>query len=393
MIPKPESGLPSPDTDSTAHSKRVAHHLQALIDASDEGIPFSQFMQEALYAPGLGYYTAGARKFGAAGDFTTAPEISPLFGAVLGRQLSAIVDDAGGAILEYGAGTGALAVQLLRKLATLDALPECYQILEVSPELVQRQQVLIASELPELCDLVQWIESPPDGFRGVVVANEVVDAIPVERFRIDGGRVMRAYVVGQDGCFDWRYAPAPDRVKAAVRQVERDIGRALPDGYCSEVAPGRSAWIDDVARGLDHGTFLVVDYGVSRREYYAPDRGDGWLQCHFRQHVHGNALILPGIQDITAWVDFTAVASAATDAGLSVAGYTSQGPFLLRGGLDLEFADFTTLPETRQAALSGQAKLLTMPGEMGENFKLIALTRGEVEPLPVFRDIDRAHVL
>ena len=393
MIPKPESGLPSPDAASEAHSKRVSQHLQSLIDAADEGIPFSQFMHEALYAPGLGYYAAGASKFGPAGDFTTAPEISPLYGAVLGRQIAAILEDAGGAVLEFGAGTGILVVQLLRKLAELDALPNRYLILEVSPDLIERQQALIASELPELRELVRWIDSPPAGFRGVIVANEVLDAIPVERFRMDGDRVMRGYVVGVDGRFDWRYAPAPAAMESAVRCIEADIGQALPDGYCSELAPGREAWVKDIAERLAHGTVVLIDYGVSRREYYAPDRDDGWLQCHFRQHVHGNPLILPGIQDLTAWVDFTAIASAAVQAGLSVNGYASQGPFLLRGGLDLEFADFTALSETRQAALSGQAKLLTMPGEMGENFKLIALTRGNVEALPAFRDTDRAHAL
>jgi SAM-dependent MidA family methyltransferase len=393
MIPKPESGLPSPDTASATHSKHVTQHLQSLIDATDEGIPFSQFMHEALYSPGLGYYAAGARKFGPAGDFTTAPEISPLYGAVLGRQIAAILDDAAGSILEFGAGTGALTVQLLRKLAELNALPHRYLILEVSPDLVERQQALIASELPELSKLVRWIDLPPDDFRGVIVANEVLDAIPVERFRMDGDCVMRGYVVGQDGRFDWRYVPAPEAIASAVRRIEADIGQALPDGYCSELAPGREAWVKDIAERLAHGTIVLIDYGVSRREYYAPDRNDGWLQCHFRQHVHGNPLILPGIQDITAWVDFTAVANVAVEAGLSVNGYASQGPFLLRGGLDLEFADFTALSETRQATLSGQAKLLTMPGEMGENFKLIALTRGNVEALPAFRDTDRAHTL
>ena len=393
MIPKPESGLPLPDITSEAHSRRVARHLQSLIDAADEGLPFSKFMHEALYAPGLGYYAAGARKFGPAGDFTTAPEISPLYGAVLGRQVAAILNSAGDAILEFGAGTGALAVQLLRKLAELDALPSRYLVLEVSADLVERQQALIASELPELRELVRWIDSPPDGFRGVIVANEVADAIPVERFRIDGDRVMRAHVVGQDCQFDWRYAPAPEATEHAVRRIETDLGLAFADGYASELAPGRVAWVKDIAARLEHGTILLIDYGVSRREYYATDRNDGWLQCHFRQHVHDNPLILPGIQDITAWVDFTAIASAAVAAGLSVNGYASQGPFLLRGGLDLEFADFTTLPETRQAALSGQAKILTMPGEMGENFKLIALTRGNVDAIPAFRDIDRAHTL
>ena len=393
MLPKPESGLPAPDADSVAHSRRVALHLQSLIDASADGIPFSRFMHEALYAAGLGYYSAGTRKFGAAGDFTTAPEASPLFGAVLARQLAPLVDRAGGRILEFGAGSGTLAVQLLRKLAELDALPAEYLILEVSPDLVERQQLRLNRELPEIGGIVRWIDMPPAAFRGVVVANEVIDAIPVERFQIDGDRVMRANVTGAGGEFDWLYVPAPRVLEDAVRQIERDLGRSLPHGYRSEVGPGRSDWMHGLAASLEHGVILLVDYGVSRREYYAPDRDDGWLQCHFRQHVHGDPLTLPGVQDITAWVDFTALAAVATDAGLRVSGFAPQGQFLLHGGLDREFEDFASMPEMRQAALSGEAKLLTMPGEMGENFKFLALTRGDLDPLAAFREIDRAHAL
>jgi SAM-dependent MidA family methyltransferase len=393
MIPKPESGLPVPDADSAAHCEIVARHLRTLIDASSDGIPFSQFMHEALYAPGLGYYSAGSRKFGAAGDFVTAPEVSPLFGAVLARQLSALVDETGGCVLEIGAGTGALAVQLLKKLATLDALPQRYLILEVSAELEARQRSLIASELPALASRVQWIDSPPDGFRGIVVANEVADAIPVERFHIDHGAVRQARVVSTASGFGWRYAPAPGFLEAAVRRIESDLGHELPDGYRSEISPALYSWVGDLAERLAHGMILLIDYGVSRREFYAPDRSGGWLRCHFRHHVHDDPLILPGIQDITGWVDFSAVAEAAAEAGLQVSGYAAQGLFLLHGGLELEFADLAKLPLKRQAEMSGQAKLLTMPAEMGENFKFIALTRGAVAPLPAFKGIDRAHVL
>lgn len=393
MIPKPESGLPTPDAASAAHCDRMSRHLQMLIDKAGDGIPFSQFMHEALYAPGLGYYSAGTRKFGAAGDFVTAPEISPLFGAVVARQLAAVIDDTGGSILEVGAGTGALAVQLLKKLAALDALPRQYLILEVSADLAARQQSLIASELSGLADRVRWIDAPPDAFRGVVVANEVADAIPVERFRIDGTSVQQARVVNSAGGFDWRFSPAPDFLEAAVRKIEDDLETALPDGYQSEVSPALTGWVADFADRLEHGMMLLVDYGVSRREFYAPDRSGGWLRCHFRHHVHDDPLVLPGIQDITGWVDFTAVAEAAVDAGLQIAGYAPQGLFLLQGGLELEFTDLAQLSVKRQAELSGQAKLLTMPGEMGENFKFIAMTRGVVEPLSAFIGTDRAHML
>jgi SAM-dependent MidA family methyltransferase len=394
MIPKPESGLPQPDADSVAQSRRVTRHLQTLIGASPDGIPFSQFMHEALYAPGLGYYSAGARKFGAAGDFVTAPEASPLFGAVLARQLSAPVRETAGSVLEIGAGTGALAVQLLGTLRALDALPAEYLILEASADLEARQRDLIAAELPTLLSRVRWVAEPPGTFRGVVLANEVADAIAVERFVIGhGGRVEQARVVNAGSGFGWHHSPAPDFLETAVRRIEADLGRRLPVGYRSEVSPALHGWVEELAAGLEHGLMLLIDYGVSRREYYAPDRGGGWLRCHFRHRVHDDPLRLPGIQDISAWVDFTAVAEAATGAGLQVAGYAPQGLFLLHGGLDRELSSLPDLSPRRQAEMSGQAKLLTMPAEMGENFKFIALTRGDVEPLAAFRGIDRAHVL
>lgn len=391
MIPKP--GLPAPDPASAAHSKRVTEHIGRLIDAAGGDIPFSEFMQEALYAPGLGYYVSGTRKFGGGGDFVTAPEISPLFGCVLARQVAGVLRATAGDLLEFGAGSGALAATLLGRLATLDALPRRYRILEVSAELRERQEHRIEAALPELADRVEWLDGMPASFNGVAIANEVLDAMPVERFRIDHGRVRQARVARAGNGFRWRYAAAPRMLEDLVRHAESSAGLTLPDGYESEVAPAVAAWVRDASAMLQHGMLLVADYGVARREYYAADRGRGWLRCHFRHHVHDDPLILAGIQDITAWVDFSAVAEAADASGLDVAGYTTQGRFLVHGGIHLDLGNFESLPERNRVELSAQVKMLTLPGEMGENFKVMALSKGDVEALPAFAECDARHRL
>jgi SAM-dependent MidA family methyltransferase len=386
--------LPRPDADSERHSSAVAAHIAERIRAAGGSVSFAEFMQEALYAPRLGYYSAGAAKFGAGGDFVTAPEISPLFGRVVAHQAAPVLAALGGGdILEPGAGSGALAISILGKLEELRCLPERYLILEVSADLAERQRRLVAEKLPTLVDRVHWIAGLPTDFRGVVVANEVLDALPVERFGMAGRRVMQLRVGAADGGFAWRQAPAPTLLEEAVRDVESVIGRKLEDGFESELSLGLGGWIGDLAASLDEALVLLVDYGVSRREYYAADRRTGWLRCHFRHHVHDDPLILPGIQDLTAWVDFTAVAEAATAAGLRVAGYLTQAHWLLGGGLEAELQAFAELPVAEQIRLSGQVKLLTLPGEMGENFKCLALGTGAVEAPAVFSAADRAHLL
>ena len=387
----PETGLPEPDPDSATHSRRVADHLRNKIGSGS--ISFAEFMQEALYAPGLGYYVAGNRKFGADGDFVTAPEISELFGFVVATQLADVLRELGdGNVLEFGAGSGALAVSVLRRFAELKVLPSNYLIFEISPELRERQAALFREEIPELGDRVAWIDELPASFSGVVIANEVADAIPVERFRIDHNDVQQARVGIEEGGFDWQYAAAPEFLTSAVRKLERELGIALPNGYESEMATGLQGWVKDVCDMVNRGLVLLIDYGVTRREYYAADRSNGWLRCHFRHRAHNDPLVLPGIQDLTAWVDFSAVASVAVDAGMAIAGFDSQANFLMHGGLEMAMADFTELPMERQVELSAHTKLLTLPGEMGENFKFIGLCRGVNGP-PVFDVTDRAHLL
>jgi SAM-dependent MidA family methyltransferase len=390
--------LPKADSISAAHSALVARYVSDKIAAAGGHISFAEYMHEVLYAPGLGYYSAGAAKFGPAGDFTTAPEISSLFAHVIARQCAATLAEvrknyAQASILEFGAGSGKLAADVLTRLKQLHALPDSYQILEVSADLRERQEAHIQSAVPELASRVIWLAHLPDEHHGVILANEVLDALPVERFIRRPEHVAQLCVAVEDGQFTIveRVAPAP--LAEAVASIEKDLGQPLPDSYVSEVNLAAAAWIADIAATLRAGMAFLFDYGVSRHEYYAVDRSDGWLRCHFRHHAHADALILPGIQDITSWVDFSAAASAAIDSGLSIAGYVSQAHFLINGGLADELANFTELAPAAQLRLSAQVKLLTLPGEMGENFKCLGLSRALDNVHASFATADRTFSL
>ena len=376
--------LPQPDAVSAAQSERCADYVRARIRDAGGSISFAEFMHYVLYAPGLGYYSAGSRKFGEDGDFITAPEVSPLFGRAVARQCAGVLQSVPDAtLLEFGAGSGALALEVLRTLEERDALPAEYRIMEVSADLRDRQQRLLSTEIPELVDRITWLDRMPETHRGVIIANEVLDALPVERF-------MRR----SSGVFQLRVADEAGEVLAtAVESIERDIGKRLPDMYVSEVALASPAWLRDVAQMLEHGMILLFDYGVSRREYYAPDRNEGWLRCHFRHRAHSDPLILTGIQDLTAWVDFTAVAEAAVSSGLDVLGYVSQSQFLLAGGMEADLQDFAGMPLESQLQTAAQIKVLTLPGEMGENIKCIGLARGNIPGPAAFASADRTHTL
>ena len=384
--------LPRPDELSASHSERVADFIRAKIEERGGSISFAEFMQHALYAPGLGYYAAGATKFGEAGDFVTAPEVSPVFGRVLARQCAEVKVEAG-SVIEIGAGSGKLAADLLQAFADLDALPAGYAILEVSADLRERQEIHLREQVPDLMHLVSWLDAMPEAHRGVVVANEVLDALPFERFvRRDRG-VMQQRVAAEGDRFELIEVPAPESLSATVTDIERSMGSTLADGFTSEVCLALPAWLADLAAAIDEALVFLFDYGVSRREYYASDRGDGWLRCHFRHHAHNDPLILPGIQDLTTWVDFTAVADAAVASGFDIAGFTAQAHFLLAGGLQAEMANFAELPLERQLALSQQIKTLTLPGEMGERFKCMALSKGQIDIPAAFSRGDRTHTL
>ena len=394
MQPDLPPSLPQPDAPSLEQSRRVAEYIGQRIDEAGGSISFAEFMHHALYAPGLGYYTAGSTKFGEEGDYVTAPEVSSIFGRILARQCAEVLEQVqGGAILEYGAGSGKLAVDILDALAHRGRLPSKYLILEVSPDLRERQEVYVCEHLPMYADLVEWVDDVPDRLRGVIIANEVLDSIPVERFvRRDTG-VMQLRVESTGDGFGFVEAPAPDNLAHYVAVVEKDLGQRLPDGYASEVCLATSPWIGGMSHALREGVVFLFDYGVSRREYYANERADGWLRCHFRHRAHSDPLILPGIQDLTAWVDFSSVAVAAVAQGFDIAGYTAQAQFLMAGGLDEEMQDFASLSLEEQVQLSQQVKTLTLPGEMGERFKCIALRKGHIEKPSAFSMADRTHTL
>ncbi|MDQ2070867.1 class I SAM-dependent methyltransferase [Natronospira bacteriovora] len=376
--PGDEGVLPPPPPDAEAHSREVRAHIARIIDEADGVIPFSRFMDLALYAPGLGYYSAGARKFGEAGDFITAPEMSSLFSFCLADQAAQVLDRLGGGdILELGAGSGAMAASVLDRLASSGCLPERYLILEVSAELRERQARTLEERVPDLADRVFWLDDFPEALRGVVLANEVLDALPVERFRIRGGAVRRLGVARKGEGFSWREMPHDRDLSERVRAIEEELGRKLPEGYESEVSTAMPALVERIAGCLRRGAALLVDYGLPRREYYMPDRGRGTLMCHYRHRAHEDPFLHPGIQDITAWVDFTAVAETAVQAGCSLLGYTTQAHFLLGAGIDRHVAHVNPEDTLSQLKLAQEVKLLTLPGEMGERFKVIGFARGD----------------
>ena len=378
------TGLPSPPADALALGELLAQQIRDEALAEGGVLPFSRYMELCLYSPGLGYYSAGLQKFGAAGDFVTAPEISPLFGRCLARSCATVLQACDGDILEVGAGSGRLAVDLLAGLEQLDRLPGCYLILERGADLRERQRSLLGSELPHLAGRVAWLDELPAGFRGAVLANEVLDAMPVERFRWDGKQVGRLCVHETGGRFEWMPCTTTPSGLSSVMQPICEQYRLAP-GYVSEVNLALPAWLQGLAEALEQGMLLLADYGYPRHEYYHPQRNQGTLMCHYRQHTHADPFLWPGLQDLTAHVDFTAVAEAAQGAGLDVAGYTTQAAFLLDCGLEALLQAQGEPGSTAYLRAVQQVKTLIMPGEMGERFKFIALTKGLDEALPGFR--------
>jgi len=386
--------LPALTPDEAEHSARLEARVRDEIARAGGWIGFARYMQMALYEPGLGYYSAGARKLGAAGDFVTAPEVAPVFSRCLAVQCDEVLRALGGGdVLELGAGSGVMAAELLGELARRDSLPGRYRILDVSADLRDRQRATLAAAVPQLLDRVEWLDRLPEDFTGIVVANEVLDALPIERFVVRGGVVNSLGVTSQLGRLEWSEARAPAALADAVRAVERDAGGAWPEGYASEISLGLAGWLAALAAAVRRGVLLFVDYGLPRREFYAAERSDGTLLCHFRHRFHGDPFTRLGLQDITAWVDFTAVAEAGQAAGLDVAGYATQAHFLIGCGLGEFVADVSGLDVVSRVNLSRQAMVLTLPGEMGERFKAIALAKGYDSPLRGFAVRDLRHTL
>ncbi|MDP2266009.1 MAG: SAM-dependent methyltransferase [Thiobacillus sp.] len=380
--------LPAPTPDAFAHSQRVVAHLQKLIQHAGGWISFAQYMEAALYAPGLGYYAAGATKLGAAGDFVTAPEMTPLFGRTLAHAMAPVLKHTDGDVMELGAGSGKLAVDVLGELERLGALPTRYCILEVSADLRARQQERLAHALPHLADRVHWLDALPDHFSGVMLGNEVLDALPVELLHWTDSEPMQRGVSLSGEAFVWQDRPIADPTLRA-----RAAGLNLAPGYLSEINLAAVGLIASLAQCLDHGLILMIDYGFGESEYYHPQRHMGTLRAHYRHHALDDPFYLPGLCDLTAHVDFSAVARAGEVSGLSLAGYASQANFLINAGLTELLIQISPTDAAVYLPQANAVQRLVSPAEMGDLFKVIGLIQGNIAPLAGFARGDRSHSL
>lgn len=373
--------LPDPPDELKHLSAELTRRIQQKIALAGP-IPFSQFMEMALYEPGLGYYSAGLQKFGKGGDFVTAPQLGDVFARCLARQVEQLAGALGRyEIIEAGAGSGILAADLLKALEA-DRPPVRYRILERSAHLRQVQRETLEQHVPEWMERISWLDEPPEeGWQGVFLANEVLDALTVERFcvRDEGPRLMQVSN-GPDG-FEWLESRCPEKIQSRLRTTLAGLERYPPTGYRSEINTSLPAWLQAVTASLCRGLALFIDYGYARREYYSPQRSDGTLICHYRQRAHSDPFKWPGLTDISASVDFTALAEAADACGLEVSGYTTQAMFLLGCGMDEVIAGADSLPARQRISVNSQVRRLTLPGEMGERFQVMALSRGLDEDL------------
>jgi len=379
--------LPEPTPDARAHSDSVTALIRGEIVSSGGWISFARYMELALYAPGLGYYSAGARKLGKAGDFVTAPEISPLFGQTLARQVLQVMQSGFEEILEVGAGSGALAATLLEELDRAGSPPRSYLILELSADLRERSRDTLAARVPHLLERVAWLNRLPPAFSGVVLGNEVLDAMPVHVVRVNRGRIEEGGVGVRSERLDWSWRVASGELLEAARAL------TLPEGFRTEIGLAARGFLRSLGGVLEKGVALFIDYGFPQKEYYHPQRREGTLMCHYRQHAHADPFFLPGLQDITSHVDFSAVAEAARSVGLELAGYTSQAQFLVNCGITEVMSRTPAEERGTFLPLANQANRLMSPAEMGELFKAIAFERGFGAPLEGFRDGDRRQAL
>lgn len=385
--------MPRPDADALDHSLKLVDHIRTVIERDGGWISFARYMELALYAPGLGYYAGGATKFGVSGDFVTAPELTPIFGRTLAYFAEVVLRDIDGDILELGAGSGRLALDILAELELLDCLPRRYMILEVSPDLRERQRELFSTRAPHLLRRVEWLDELPDRFQGLVLGNEVLDALPVHLFHrrneddFERGVILAPSLSDRGNPFAW-----DDREPTSAEMVQ--LASVIPDGedYLSEFCPAATALVGSLAERLERGAMLFIDYGFPRAEYYHPQRYMGTLKVHYRHHSLDDPFFLPGLADITSHVDFSLVAQAGGRVGLDLLGYTSQANFLIDAGVLDRMMEMEPMTPTYMRAASAVQKLL-QPSEMGELFKAIALGRGISDALPGFRRGDRRGAL
>lgn len=383
--------LPAPSPDALAFSDALKRRIIDEIEAADGWIGFDRFMELALYAPGMGYYSGGAQKFGAAGDFVTAPEISSAFSQTLATQAIQIMALSAPQIVEVGAGSGRLAADLLLELERRNALPERYAILDLSGELRARQRATLGQRAPHLLDYVHWLDRLPETFNGLVLANELLDAMPVHLAQWDDAAILERGVSARNGEFVWCDRPATGRVLEKAQAIAEEF--PLPPGYLSEICLAATDWTASWASILNRGALLLIDYGFPRHEFYHPQRATGTLMCHYRHHAHGEPFLLPGLQDITAHVDFTAIVEAGFNAGLELLGYTTQATFLLNCGLTDILARTPAEDLLRYLPQAQAAQKLLSPAEMGELFNVIALGKGIDDTLLGFALGDRSETL
>jgi SAM-dependent MidA family methyltransferase len=375
--------LPSPPAEALAHSDKLVALIRGDIAANGGWIPFARYMELALYAPGLGYYTAGARKLGREGDFITAPEMTPLYGQTLARQAAEVLESGLDQILEIGAGSGALAAALLTELERLDRLPRQYYILEVSPDLRERERDLLALKVPHLLEQVIWLNRLPTLYQGLIIGNEVLDAMPVHMVRAGASGIEEAGVAMKDETLAWAWRPAAAELLAAAAALH------LPERYQTEIQLVARGFVGSLAQSMARGVILLIDYGFPAHEYYHAERSEGTLMCHYRHRAHTDPFFLPGLQDITSHIDFSALARAGREAGLELLGYTGQAQFLINCGItDILLR---TPPENAAAYLpqTAAAQQLLSPSEMGELFKVIAFGKDYALPLMGFTSGDR----
>jgi SAM-dependent MidA family methyltransferase len=378
----PPDSLPPPSPDAAAHSRELAEHIASTILAEGDWIPFSRYMDLALHAPGLGYYAAGSRKFGGEGDFVTAPEITPLFARCIALQARQVLEATGGEILELGPGSGALAADMVEELKSHGAAPRRYLLLEVSPELRERQRERFAERFPGDTERFVWIDKLPEKFRGLVVANEVLDVIPCALVRRAGDALLERGVVLTDAGFAWDDQALPEG------ELKRRAANVFPPGdfeYLSEVNLAAEGLVRTIAGSLEAGVALFIDYGFPEREYYHAQRSMGTLRCHYRHRVHGDPFFWPGLEDITAHVDFTAMARAAEQGGAEVIGFTTQAYFLISCGLAVMVSTADPTMTLSRLQSSSAVRRLIAPQDMGELFKVLAIGKGMTAPLLGFQ--------
>jgi SAM-dependent MidA family methyltransferase len=390
-IPPHLAHLPPPPAEAQALSDRLISVINDEISAGDGWLSFTRFMELALYAPGLGYYSAGSRKFGPAGDFVTAPELSPLFGRCLARQLAELIERGFTDILEIGAGSGTLAADLLSELGNLGCPLQNYFILEISADLRQRQRTLLAGRAPQQISKVKWLDVLPAQFSGIIIGNEVLDAMPAQLIRTRAGELEESGITlaknSDDAHFKCDYRPAGGALLNAARKLQ------LPDDYETETHLAARALVASLGRILKRGAILFIDYGFPAHEYYHPQRSRGTLMCHYRHHAHPDPLCMIGLQDITVHLDFSAIKTSAAAAGLELLGYATQAQFLINCGITDILGATPATDVQAYAPLAANAQKLLSPAEMGELFKFIALGKGVQRPLLGFRSGDKSHTL